>query len=201
MALAPIQRISTPTEGTPSAGTYAADVVAIVDPKSGAQVLEAARPLRASVAIVGELMEHPLEDGSVIADHFVQKPTEIDLPLVIAGPALKQTFADLRQLYDAGTLLTVMTRTGAYANMVLQGVPHDETPETIDAVVVAVRFREARFVTATYGGLAPAKVKNKAKASTKKRGAQQTTTANAAKADKAGAQYKGSALHRLFGGR
>lgn len=185
------------SEGESRVSTYAADVVAILRTDSLAQVLADARPMQATVLEVAELMEHPLEDGSTTADHIVYRPVEIDLPLMLTGDAVSQVFAELRELFRAGTILAVQTRTRLYRSMVLIEIPHDETAEALDAILVGVRFREAVFVEATYGGLAPAKVKDKAKSSTKKKGAQQTTAAAAPKAAKAGELYKGSTLYRL----
>lgn len=163
------------------------DVVAILDNASN-QILATARPLRATVFDISKIMEHPLETGSVIADHLVRDPVEIDLPLVITGSEAAQVFAELRQHYLAGDLLTVLTRMGSYTSMVLIEIPHDEVPEAADSVTVGVKFREARFITPAKGGYAP---KHKKRAKTKKRGAQQTTTANTA------TEQRGSLLYRF----
>lgn len=168
--------------------TRTVDVVAILDSNSQ-QVIPNARPLRGTVFEVGKLMEHPLEDGSLMADHFVREPIEIDLPVMFTGAQAAQDYDQLRQLFNAATILTVLTRAGSYASMVLVEIPHDETPEVVDGLTVNVRFREARFVTPTTSKkFAP---KAKAKATTKKRGAQQTTTANTA------TEQRGSLLYRL----
>lgn len=192
---------------TPSGGSRASagqttskavDVVAVLRGDTSAQVFAAARPLRATVYERARLMEHPLEDGATIADHKVQDPVEIDLPLMVpGGEALKETFEEIRQLYHEGVILTVQTRAASYLSMVLLEIPHEESAETMDAVTIGVRFREAKFVKAVYGGLAPAQVKSKPQASTAKRGAQQTTAATAPQAAKAGSEMKGSTLYRL----
>lgn len=174
----------------------AIDVIAITA-TDGAQVLELARPMAAMVYEVASLMEHPLEDGSTIADHIVFQPVEIDLPLVITGPELTQVFSVLRQFYRAGTILTIQTRVASYPSMVVVEIPHDETADLLDGVSVGVKFREASFVKAAYGGLAPAQVKEKPKASTVKKGSQQTTPATAPATAQATKEYKGSTLYRL----
>lgn len=170
------------------------DVVAILD-FSNQQVLAEAQFLRATVFDVAKLMEHPLEDGSPTADHIVFQPVEIDLPLMITGDNVKQVWIELRKLYLAGTKLVVQTRVDQYAPMILTEIPHDETPEAVDAITVSVRLREAVFVSAVYGGVAlpPAKVKKASQASTAKKGAQQTTTAPAT------AKQKGSLLYQFSG--
>lgn len=173
----------------------AVDIIAIT--QNGGQVIEFARPMAAMVFEVSNLMEHPLEDGSTIADHIVFLPVEIDMPMVVTGSDLTQVFASLRQLYLAGSILTVQTRVGSYPSMVLLELPHAETPDMLDGITIAVKFRQAKFVKAAYGGLAPAQVKEPAKASTVKKGSQQTTPATAPAQAQAAKEYKGSTLYRL----
>ena len=182
----------------------AVDVVAI----TGAGFLplfSAARPLTASVYEFADVMEHPLETGSVIADHIVFKPIEIELPLLCVGEvAYRSTYAAIRTVYAAGTLLTIRTRTGSYPNMVITDLPHDETPSEFNAISIRLRLREARFVTPATG-LASDQVANQSQTSTQNRGAQQTTAANAsttaqvtstAAASGQGATPQGSTLYR-----
>jgi hypothetical protein len=191
MALAPTG-LSTASSGGRTT-TRSADVVAVLNGESSAQVFEKARPLRATIFEVSTLMEHPIENGSSIADHKVTQPVEIELPVVLSNSDdYKQTFAEIRQLFNSGTFLTVQTRVASYSKMVLLEMPHEETPEEFDSVTIGLRFREALVVTATYGGLAPAQVKAKPKASTVKRGAQQTTKAPAP------VETRGSVLYGLF---
>lgn len=167
------------------------DVVAI----TGAGFLplfSAARPLTASVYEFADVMEHPLETGSVIADHIVFKPVEIDLPLLCVGEvAYRSTYAAIRTVYAAGTLLTIRTRTGSYPNMVITDLPHDETPDAFNAIAIRVRLREARFVSPKTG-LSASQVKNPAQASTTNRGNQQTMAANASMSARAGTAYSQS---------
>lgn len=168
------------------------DVVAILD-ASNQPVLADAQFLRATVYDVAKLMEHPLEDGSLIADHLVFQPVEIDLPMMLTGSSAKPVHIELRKLYLTGTKLIVQTRVDTYAFMILTEIPHEETADAYDAVTVNLRLREAIFVSAVYGGLAPVQVKSKPKASTAKKGAQQTTTAPPT------TQAKGSLLYQFSG--
>lgn len=184
--------------------TKAMDVVAITG-AGFAPMFTAARPLTASVTELADIMEHPLETGAVIADHIVFQPVEIDLPLLCVGEfAYRSTYAALRATFQAGTLLTVRTRTGSYPNMVITDLPHEETPEVFDGIAIRLHLREARFVTPKTE-LAQDQVKNPAQASTVTKGAQQTSAPNTAAATKAadaasssasGAQPQGSTLYR-----
>lgn len=160
----------------------AVDVVALLRADTMQQVVVNGRPMRASVYDRTRLMDHPLENGSLVTDHAVRDPIEIDLPLMVKD---REAFEELRQLYLDRTLLIVQTRMASYPSMVLAEIPHEELPDSINVVPIAVRLREAIFVATVYTGLAPAKVKDKAKASTNKKGAQQTTKASPAKEEKA----------------
>src|SRR5574340_1350031 len=131
--------------------TRAVDVVAITA-GGFAPVFASARPLMASVYEFADIMEHPLETGAVIADHIVFQPIEIELPLLCIGElAYRSTYAAIRATFNAGTLLTIRTRTGSYPNMVITDLPHDETPDVFDGVAIRLRLREARFVTPKTG--------------------------------------------------
>lgn len=193
MALAPSGTSTSATPGNPNGA--AVDVVAVLDTDSGQQKFAKARPMRATVFERSELMEHPLEDGSVINDHKVAKPTEIDLPLFLSNSQeLPEVFEEIRQLYNDGTLLLVQTRTATYSNMVIMELPHEETGDTLGSVALGLRLKQARFITAKQG-VAPKAAKHK---KTAKRGTQQTTKATPPQEKKASDTAKGSTLYRLF---
>lgn len=182
----------------------AVDVVAITG-AGFAPLFASARPLAANVFEYADLMEHPLETGAVIADHIVFRPMEIELPLMCVGEfAYRSTYAALRTTFNSGQLLTVLTRTGSYPNMVITDLPHEETPDAFDAVAIRLRLREARFVQPKKG-LAASQVKNPTQASTSARGAQQTTATSAGGSTMAQSAAgktptpQGSTLYQWFG--
>lgn len=182
----------------------AVDVVAVLNGETSAQVFARARPMQARVFERSALMEHPLEDGTVIADHKVADPTEIDMPLFVTDTAeLPEIFEEIRQLYDAGALLLVQTRAASYDNMVITEIPHEESGDTLGSLTIGLRLRQARFVQPRFGGLAAKQVepspKMKPKASTVKRGNQQTTKATPPQEAKAGTQAKQTTLLKIFG--
>jgi len=179
------------TSTTPSGqGGTVADVVAVLRGDTFAQVFARARPMTAIVRPRADLMEHPLEDGSSVVDHRVQRPTEIDLPVTIEGAEnVTEVYAEIRLLWETGAVLTVQTRAHTYTNMVIRDMPHDERADEFDNITIGLSLLEAKFVKAIYGGLAPKQVKSKPKASTVKRGAQQTTPATGPQQAKAAVAY------------
>lgn len=193
------RQTSTPTE------VSTADTVMITRADNGQQVFAAARPMKANVYEVAELMEHPLEDGSAVTDHIVYRAVEIEQPLIITGSdELASVFDEIRQLYLSGEVLNVQTRARLYESMVIQAIPHDEQPDSFDSVTVGLQLKEARFVKTQYAGaIGPARVappaaatpanpRPQARVSTVRRGTQQTQPPAPAQ------QERGSILYRRF---
>lgn len=170
----------------------AVDVVAILGP-GFVPVFMAARPLSATVFEDAKLMEHPLETGSMIADHIVIEPLEIELPCIVRGELeYRNTYAAFRGAFLTGTLLTVVTRTGVYPSMVITSMPHDERPQSFDSIEMNVRLRHAVFVQPQSTELTQEQTADPKQSSTTARGAQQTTQTNAAKTTAAASGYEAS---------
>lgn len=170
----------------------AVDVVAILGP-GFAPIFSNFRPLVATVTESAQLMEHPLETGAVIADHIVFDPMEIELPGIVRGEAeYRNTYAAVRATFKAGTLLTIVTRTGVYPSMVIYEMPHEERPQSFDAVEMSIRLRHAVFVTPQSTAMSADQTKDAKQASTTAKGAQQTTATNAAKSSAASSSYSNS---------
>lgn len=146
--------------------------VAIFD-ASLRQILQSAKPLRATVKETSKLPEHPLESGAVINDHKIINPAEVEVTFFLAAGEFSAIYQTIRQIYLSGQLVTVQTKTASYRNMTIAELPHEETPDFIDALVVNVKFREIRLSTAQFGILPPSSVQNKSQSSTVDRGEQQ----------------------------
>lgn len=179
--------------------TKAADVVAIYRAETMEQVLVAMRPMASSTYETGELMEHPVEDGSLIADHLVLNPTETELQMIVNAEDIPSVIDEARQLHLDGELLTAQTRTGSIFNMVITGLPRDERPDALDSPTVVLRLRQARFITPEYGEIRTTQAARPAQASTRQRGQQQARPATT-RTTGAETQQRGSVLYRLFGG-
>lgn len=130
--------------------TSAADVVGIFDSEFR-QLVPEGRPVTAFVTEPSKIMEHPLEDGSTVADHRVFLPVEIEMTLLIPI----DNFQRLRAIYRQTETVTIQTSSGSYDNMVIEVLPHDITPDAVDMLPVALRFREVQFVAAQFQALPP----------------------------------------------
>lgn len=177
----------------------AADVVAIYRSESMEQVLGQLRPLSASTYETAELMEHPVEDGSLIADHLVLNPTELEFTTRASTEDIPALIDEARQLQIDAELLTVQTRSGSIFNMVLTGFPRNEDPDAPLAPLVVLRFRQARFITPEYGDIQQRQAARPRQASTTARGQQQARPATS-RATGSETQERGSLLYRTFGG-
>lgn len=145
---------------------------------------ESSTSMKIDVNRPARLMRHPLENGSQITDHIVFDPIEIEVILVFTGDDMRNGYEEVVQSFLIGELLTVQTKVGSFENMVMDGVPHEETSDMLDALTVSLRMIEARFIEVIYTPL-PRKASN---SPTVKRGEQT-------------AKPKQSVAYSLFGGK
>jgi len=155
-------------------GTNAQDVVCVLD-SSFAQVFADARAVKLSVNRSSKAMEHPLETGVTITDHRIILPTTAELSVVISSEQYRAVYQQVAELFRRGELLTVQTRVDSFSNMLIEKMPHDESPDMLDGVAVAISLKEAKFVTPQYSTLPPKKVVRPKDSDTVKRGQQQPT--------------------------
>lgn len=167
-------------------GTNAQDVVGVFD-SSLNQIFEEARAVKVTVKEEAKVMEHPLEDGSSITDHKIILPIEIELSIIIQSDDYKSVYEKIKQYYLGNELITVQTKTGEYASLVIQSMPHDEVADMFDTIAIAMKLKEVKLVQPQFGSLPPKKVANKNQASTVKKGEQQPQE-----------RSSGSVLSRIF---
>jgi len=139
--------------------TQTTDVVGVFD-TSFNQLFPDGRPIKASVTETAKLMEHPLETGSVIMDHRVINPVEIELSLVLTGEEYADTYKQIKDTFNGNNLIIVQTKTGSYSNMAIQAMPHEESPDMMDAVPMALKLKEAILIDVQFQALPPRKVVN-----------------------------------------
>jgi hypothetical protein len=117
-------------------------------------------------------MEHPLETGATITDHRIILPVNIELAMILASEDYAAVYQQVRDLFKRGELLTVQTRVDSFPSMLIEKMPHDETPEMFDGVALALSLKEAQFVQPQFSALKVAKPKD---SNTTNRGQQQPT--------------------------
>lgn len=160
------------------------DLVFILDEKYK-QILPKAKIVDVRVKTSARTMEHPIENGSIITDHRILLPTEIDLTVVLNSQDYSDIFSSILQYYIQGTLLVVQTKVCVYQNMVLTEIPHSENSEMLDAIAIILSFKQVQLVSAQYN-ISP---KKQANTNTVQKGTQQGTTANGDQTEKATTGY------------
>lgn len=151
--------------------TAAQDVVAVLN-ANFEQVFEKARALKATVMRASKAMEHPLETGATITDHRIVLPVSVELAMILSSEDYRAVYQQVRDLFIKGELLTVQTRVDSFPSMLIEKMPHDETPEMFDGVALALSLKEAQFVQPQFSTIKVEKPKNSA---TVKQGQKQPT--------------------------
>lgn len=147
--------------------TVAADIVGIFDEQFN-QLFSTARPMKATVKLTSKTMDHPIETGSIRTDHKILNPIEIELPLIVSSFDYRDVYAAIREAYKRSSLLTILTNVTSYNNMIIDAMPHEEAPDMMDSISIALSLKEVFLVSSTTK-YAP---KDKTKVTTQKLGEQ-----------------------------
>ena len=133
---------------------FGVDVVGIYDNTSFQQVFNTARPVKANINRQRKVMEHPIESGSIVQDFAITLPVDIELSLLLASDGEYQVvYQQIRDYFLAGTFVTIQTKADVFSNMLIQGMPHEESPEMFDVIPLALKLREVQLVTVQYQAL------------------------------------------------
>lgn len=114
------------------------------------EVLESCDIISCDIQEQAQIMEHPVEDGAVISDFKVFKPTQITLKIALSSEDYEAEYSELSDLYKNCEMLTVQTKTQLYENMQIVSIPHDEKAATIDRMVFTIKLQEVQIVEASY---------------------------------------------------
>jgi len=129
---------------------FAADSVAVFT-QDFDQVFKSARALKAVIKENSRVMDHPLENGSMITDHRIILPIEIELTLILSSLDYQDVYKTIKQFYTNGTLLIVQTKSDIYENQLISAMPHEEDPEQYNVLPVILTLRQVQFAQPEYG--------------------------------------------------
>lgn len=132
--------------------SLAYDVVAVYDQNFN-QVFRDARPMKASIKEKAKYMRNPVETGSVITDHRIFEPIEIDLSVVLIPETYVATYQEIREIYLGLNSVSVQTKTGIYTDLFIESMPHEENPEHYDTITMVLKLTECVFVTPSTSAL------------------------------------------------
>lgn len=156
--------------------TTAQDVVGIFDAESYDQLFPFGVAMRLQLNPTSKIPQHPLETGETRIDTRIAMPIEGQLLLIpdleMVAPA--DIYGQIRSVYNAGKLFTLVCKAGTFENMFITGMPHDEAPDMQDNMQIILRISEALFfqTQATAAAATPTKPRATKNASTAKRGEQ-----------------------------
>lgn len=150
----------------------ASDVVGVFDQDFN-QVFPLARPVKCMVDENAKAMEHPVETGSVITDHIIFQPNEIELSTILPSNEYRSVYQQISQIYRSGTVLTVQTKATTYKNMYIFRMPHQEDVDFFDTIPLILRMRQILIIETAPQALSPATVQNPVNQSTINNGIKQ----------------------------
>lgn len=133
-----------------------ADIVGIFDDTDFRQVFINSRPMHGEIVETSKIMQHPVETGVVLSDHHIINPIRINLQLIVNSAYYAQDYQQMRTAFINATNLTVQTKTAVYPNMIIADMPHQETPDSYDSVVISLNLQEVLFVAPVTVSPAPA---------------------------------------------
>lgn len=149
----------------------ASDVVGVFDQEFN-QVFPLARPIKCIVDESAKAMEHPVETGTVITDHIIYEPNEIELSMILPRGEYRSVYQQIEQIYRSSTILTVQTKTATYSNMYIYRLPHQEDAELFDVIALIIRMRQVIIFSTTAQALSADQVEDPTDQSTVKKGLQ-----------------------------
>lgn len=135
------------------------DIVAVYDENFN-QVFPQARSIKVSVKRDTKSMESPLENGASVVDHIVFLPTEFELSLATQGDDAESIYQEIRQYFSKSTLLTLHTASGVDEKIYITSMPHEESSDNIDVLIIAVKLKQAQLANSRSSSIPINNVKN-----------------------------------------
>ncbi len=124
-------------EGPPEETTFLDTVTEFFTGEQEGQLVPGARPMKAVINESAEFFKHPLENSKKITDHRIILPVDIEISMIITGEEYPDVYKEIKQLFLDGTELVIQTRTDSYTGQVIQSMPHEETPEVYDGILLS----------------------------------------------------------------
>jgi hypothetical protein len=119
------------------------------------------------------VMYHPIEDGSLIADHRVIEPLEIKLTCKLTNLDFQSVYFKISDLFYNKTKLIVQSKVNSYLDMYVNGLPTRQNADNYSGIDIEISFQQALFTKPQYG-INP---KDKSNANTVQAGTKQSTDA------------------------
>jgi len=155
---------------------FGVDTTGVFDNVTFEQLFDTARPIKANINRSSKIMDHPIENGSIVSDFSIIMPVGIELSMILTGEEYASVYQEMKNYFLSRTLVSIQTRADVFDDMIIEAMPHEESPDMFDVLPVAFKFREVQMITVQYQSLAPQNVQSPTDESTVSRGAQQPQT-------------------------
>lgn len=117
------------------------------------QVFRNAQIRDAQIKETATLMNHPIESGTIVTDHKIINPTEIIFNMVISSQDYKNVYYTIQKAFKDSTFLTVQTKAAVYTNMIINNLPHKESPDNFNSLIVLLHLKEVFTVKVLKGSI------------------------------------------------
>lgn len=124
--------------------------------------------LNAGVDQSSKLCDSPVESGAKISDHKIRMPRTITCALVIPSFLGGLVVDQLNEYFRNSAKIMVQCPAGVFANMILESMPVNMTPENVSRPIYELRLREVLIVVPQLVGIEEANAANPSDADTKK---------------------------------
>jgi len=101
-----------------------------------------AQPMSASVRDISRSFSHPLDNNETLTDHRIILPVEIDIAMVVTKDDNNNIFNQVEDYYLRGDEVTVKLKAREYKRMIVTAIPHRETKEVFNGLMLNVSFKE-----------------------------------------------------------
>ena len=155
--------------------SYTTDSVQVVDSATKTQVFKKARPLNVNINPNLQYMSNPIEDGTLVTDHFIILPTEIDIDFIISSKDYGAVYSQIDNAAKKATTLTIRTKAESYENMHIAAYPSVQDTRRFNALSIRIKFREVQLEVPVTSKLQPGNVKSANDSSTVNKGGQSAT--------------------------
>ena len=153
--------------------------IAVYEQENNTEIFLGVRYLSGSVSDDLKIMEHPKEDGTVIADHTVNDPKTATISMLIADDDT-DSLNEILDYYNSKTPVTVKIKNEIYGNLIISSKPVKAESEYFDKTKYDLSFKEVINAKTVYVKMSVPQVKNKKNASTIKTGQKRPNSNNSA---------------------
>lgn len=146
--------------------------LAIYVQDSNVEALVNAKIFEGSATVDKKLMEHPKENGTVITDHVIDDPSQVNIQLLIEDDDAT-TINELMDYYRNSTVLTVKIKNEVFSNLIINSKPLSASSDHYDSTVYNLAFKEVQEAITQYVEMPQDQVKNATNAGRVKTGQKQ----------------------------